>query len=117
MGVFDVVASRYGVRVQGADELALTKLDVLSYLDKIPVCVAYEIDGERTGEFPSGRRLNQAKPVYEYLDGWHRDISGCRSIDALPAAAQRYIDYLQKAVDCPIRTISVGADREAYFTR
>lgn len=117
VGGFDAVASRYGVRVQGADELALTKLDVLSYLDKIPVCVAYEVDGERTGEFPSGRRLNEAKPVYEYLDGWNRDISGCRSIETLPAAARRYIDYLQKAVDCPIRTISVGADREAYFTR
>ena len=77
----------------------------------------FDVVASRTGEFPSGRRLNQAKPVYEYLDGWHRDISGCRSIDALPAAAQRYIDYLQKAVDCPIRTISVGADREAYFTR
>ena len=70
VGGFDVVASRYGVRVQGADEIALTKLDVLSYLDRIPVCTAYEIDGQRTEEFPNGDKLTRAKPVIEYMKGW-----------------------------------------------
>ena len=75
VGGFDAVASRYGVMVQGADKIALTKLDVLSYLDKIPVCVAYEADGKRINDFPSGDLLYEAKPVYEYLDGWKQDIS------------------------------------------
>ena len=82
VGGFDVVASRYGVRVQGADEIALTKLDVLSYLDRIPVCTAYEIDGQRTEEFPNGDKLTRAKPVIEYLPGWGCDIGGARTFDA-----------------------------------
>lgn len=79
VGGFDAVASRYGVRVQGADELALTKLDVLSYLEKIPVCVAYDVDGERVEDFPTGEALNKAKPIFTYLPGWQCDISACRS--------------------------------------
>ena len=114
VGPFDVVASRYGVEIQGADELALTKLDVLSYLDKIPVCVAYDIDGEKTTEFPRGERLDKAKPVIEYLDGWKCDISGCKKVSDLPKAAFDYIKYVEKAVGCPITYVSVGAEREQY---
>ena len=114
VGPFDVVASRYGVEIQGADELALTKLDVLSYLDKIPVCVAYDIDGEKTTEFPRGERLDKAKPVIEYLDGWKCDISGCKKVSDLPKAAFVYIKYVEKAVGCPITYVSVGAEREQY---
>ncbi len=114
VGPFDVVASRYGVEMQGADELALTKLDVLSYLDKIPVCVAYDIDGEKTTEFPRGERLDKAKPVIEYLEGWKCDISGCRKVSDLPKAALDYIKYVEKAVGCPITYVSVGAEREQY---
>ena len=116
VGPFDVPASRYGVRVQGADELALTKLDVLSYLEKIPVCAAYEIDGERTEEFPTGARLDRAKPVLEYLDGFG-DVSGCRTWQSLPAAAKRYVEHLESAVRCRIRYVSVGPGREEYLER
>ena len=114
VGPFDVVASKYGVEMQGADELALTKLDVLSYLDKIPVCVAYDIDGEKTTEFPRGERLDKAKPVIEYLDGWKCDITNCRKVSDLPKAALDYIKYVEKAVGCPITYVSVGAEREQY---
>lgn len=115
VGGFDVVASRYGVMMQGATSLALTKLDVLSYLDRIPVCVAYEVNGVRTTDFPSGIELTEAKPVYEYMDGWKTDISGCRSFAELPAAAQRYVRWIEQQMDCPIQYVSVGADREAYI--
>lgn len=115
VGAFDVVASKYGVILQGADEVALTKLDVLSYMDKIPVCVAYDIDGEITTDFPSGLRLDVAKPVYEYLDGWKCDISGCRKYEELPENAKKYIAFLAERVDCNIKYISVGASREAYI--
>lgn len=114
VGPFDVVASRYGVRVQGCDELALTKLDVLSYLDKIPVCVGYTINGELTKEFPFSAQLDCAKPVIEYVDGWKCDITGCRKIEDLPKEAIAYIRYVEKAVDCKIKYVSVGAEREQY---
>ena len=114
VGPFDIPASRYGVRIQGADCIALTKLDVLSYLDRVPVCVAYEIDGVRTTDFPTGERLLRAKPVVEYLPGFG-DVSACRTYDALPAAAKDYIAYLEKAVGCPIRYVSVGAGRDEYI--
>ena len=113
VGGFDVVASRYGVRVQGCTELALTKLDVLGYLDRVPVCVAYEVDGERVTDFPSGGRLTRAKPVYEYRPGFG-DVSKCRTKADLPQAALDYIAYLEKAVGCPIKYVSVGAERDAY---
>lgn len=115
VGGFDIPASRYGVQVQGADTLALTKLDVLSYLDEIPVCVAYEIDGERTTVFPSGGRLARAKPVYEYVPGFRADISRCRRPEELPEAALRYIRYLEEAVGCPIEYVSVGPERGDYL--
>mgnify|MGYP004463008245 FL=1 len=113
VGPFDVPASRYGIRMQGADCIALTKLDVLSYLDKIPVCVAYDVDGERTVNFPTGDRLNRAKPVIEYVGGFG-DVSACRTYEELPAAAKDYIRYLENAVGCKIRYISVGAGRDEY---
>lgn len=116
VGGFDVVASKYGVRAQGADTLALTKLDILSYLNKIPVCVAYEIDGVQIDEFPIGTRLDKAKPIYIELDGWNCDISGCRKISDLPVKAYEYIKYIEKVVGCPIEYISVGAEREQYIT-
>lgn len=117
VGPFDAVASRYGVRVQGADTIALTKMDVLSYLKDIPICVAYEIDGKRTEEFPYGDLLNRAKPIIETMPGWNCDISGCRRLSDLPEQAVNYIKYIEKAVACPIKYVSVGAEREAYVTR
>ena len=115
VGGFDVPASRYGVMAQGADCLALTKLDVLSCFEKIPVCVAYDVDGEITADFPIGEKLSRAKPVYDLLDGWHCDISACRSFDELPEQARAYIGFIRAQVDCPIKYVSVGAEREQYF--
>lgn len=115
VGAFDIPASRYGIKVQGADEIALTKLDVLSYMDKVPVCIAYEIDGERTDRFPTGDRLLRAKPVIEYLDGWKCDISSCRRKEDLPAEAAAYIRYIEEKTECRIRYVSVGAERDAYI--
>ena len=115
VGGFDVVASRYGAMMQGADSIALTKLDVLSYMDRIPVTVKYLIDGEECGLFPHGSRLNRAKPVTEYFDGWGCDISGCRKFDDLPDNAKKYVRYIEKAVGVPIKYVSVGADRDAII--
>jgi len=115
VGGFDVVATRYGVTVQGADCIALTKIDVLSYLDRIPVCVAYDINGERVTDFPTGDDLEAAKPVYEYLDGWKCDISKCRKKEELPAAALRYIEYIENAIGCRVKYLSVGPERDEYI--
>ena len=117
VGGFDVVATRYGAMVQGATEIALTKLDILSYLKEIPVCVAYEVDGERVDYFPKGDRLMRAKPIYEYFEGFMQDISKCRTYDELPENAKKYIEYVEKSIGCPIKYISVGAEREAYIVR
>ena len=117
VGGFDVVASRYGTLMQGCSYIALTKLDVLSYLKEIPVCTAYELDGRKTGYFPSNiDELNAARPVYEYLPGFHCDISACRRPEDLPRAAMDYIRYIEKAINCPIRYVSVGPERDAYIT-
>ena len=117
VGGFDVVASRYGTLMQGCSYIALTKLDVLSYLKEIPVCTAYELDGRKTGYFPSDiDELNAARPVYEYLPGFHCDISACRRPEDLPRAAMDYIRYIEKAINCPIRYVSVGPERDAYIT-
>ena len=115
VGGFDVVASRYGVMVQGCTCLALTKLDVLSYLDEIPVCVAYEVEGKRVDYFPKGIELTEAKPIYEYVPGFKCDISACRKPEDLPAAAMDYIKNIEKAVGCPIKYVSVGPDRDQYI--
>lgn len=117
VGGFDVVASRYGAKMQGCTYIALTKLDVLSYMEQIPVCAAYELDGRRIDRFPADiDELNAAKPVYEYLPGFHCDISACRKVEELPQAALDYIRYIEKAVGCPIKYVSVGAERDAYIT-
>ena len=114
----DLVATRHGVKLQGATELALTKLDVLSYLDRIPVCVAYEkADGTRTERFPYTPELSACKPVYEYLPGWHCDISACRRFKDLPQAAQDYVLYCEKQLCCPIPFVSVGAERDQLIIR
>ncbi len=115
VGGFDAVASRYGVMIQGADELALTLLDVLSYMDKIPICVAYDIDGEITSQFPSGDALSAAKPVFEYMDGWKCDITSARKFDDLPEAARQYVRRLERLAGAPVRYISVGKMREQYI--
>ena len=115
VGGFDVAASKYGTLVQGATCIAVTKLDVLSYLDRIPVCVAYEVNGERTTDFPMGEELVEAKPVYEYMDGWKTDVSGCRRFEELPVNAQKYVKFLEESVGCPVKYVSVGAEREQYI--
>ncbi|MBR1566662.1 MAG: adenylosuccinate synthase [Oscillospiraceae bacterium] len=114
VGGFDMVASRYGVKMQGCDSLALTKLDVLSYMERIPVCVAYNVGGKITEDFPTTiDELLAAKPVYEYFPGFCCDIGGCRSFEELPSNARDYIRSIEKAVGCPIRYVSVGAERDA----
>ncbi len=117
VGGFDVVASKYGCRMQGADEIALTKLDVLSVFDKIPVCVAYDVNGKLVTEFPFGEDLALAKPVFEYLDGWKTDIGGIRSYDQLPKEARAYVEFIEKTVGCNIKYVSVGAERDAYIVK
>jgi adenylosuccinate synthase len=117
VGPVDCVASRYGTRLQGAHQLALTKLDVLSYQETIPVCVAYSTKEGETGEFPWGPALEEAKPVLTYLPGWQKDIGACRSFGELPAQARHYVEYLEGAVGCPITYISVGPRREQYLIK
>ena len=117
VGPIDLVATRYGVEVQGATCVALTKLDILSYLDKIPICAHYELNGEQTDEFPFPTLLKDAKPVIEYMDGWKCDISGARTWNELPEAARRYVEYVEQAIGCHIGYVSVGAERESLICR
>lgn len=117
MGWLDMVATRYGCQVQGATEIALTLLDVLSYLEKIPVCTAYEVDGQTTESFPVSRDLPGAKPVYQYFPGWKTDISGARSFKELPQAAQDYVRYIEEKTGLPISYISVGPHRDSLIKR
>ncbi len=112
MGWFDVVATRYGCRIQGATSVALTALDVLSYLEEIPVCVAYEIDGKRVEHFPPPVELNRAKPIIEKLPGFRTNIRGVTDFDELPAAAQDYVRFIQKAIGVPVSLVSTGPRRE-----
>ena len=117
VGPVDVVATRYGVQAQGATNIALTKLDVLSYMDRIPVCEAYELDGERTEEFPFPSCLNDAKPVITYMEGWKQDISGIRKWEDLPEAARKYVEYLEAQIGCRIGFVSVGPERDSIILR
>lgn len=117
VGPLDIVATRYGIEVQAATEIALTKLDVLSYMDKIPVCTQYELDGQKIDRFPFPVALNDCKPVIEYFEGWKTDITGCRKWEELPKAAQDYVLYVEKAIGCPITYVSVGAERESIILR
>ena len=115
VGGFDIVASRYGCRLQGATEVVLTMLDVLSYLDEIPVCTAYTVDGVPLEAFPYGAALEKAHPVIKTVKGWATDISGIRKKEDLPKEAREYIELIQNALDAPITMVSVGPDREAYI--
>lgn len=117
VGPLDLVATRYGVKVQGATSIALTKLDILSYMEEIPVCIAYDIDGKKTEAFPFPSQLAKAKPVMETLPGWGCDISGVRYWEDLPQAAQDYVTYVEDQIGCPITYVSVGADRGAIIQR
>ncbi len=115
VGPFDVVASRYGIRCQGADEIALTKLDVLDGYEEIEICTRYLLDGKEIDEFPFTDVLDDCKPVFEKVKGWNKDISKCRKKEELPKEALDYIRLLEKLCDCRIKYVSVGAEREAYI--
>lgn len=117
VGGFDVVASRYGCMVQAVDEIALTKLDILDGMEKIPVCVSYDIDGKTVEEFPSGEALNIAKPNLIFVDGWNCSTANCRRYEELPKKAQEYVELLEKLVECKIKYVSVGAERDAIIVR
>ena len=118
VGPFDAVASRYGVQCQGCDELALTLLDVLDYMEEVPVVTAYKLtDGTTTDRFPTGKTLDDAQPVVEMMPGWHCDISGVRKFEDLPAAARNYVTRLEELVGCKIKYISVGPERDACIVR
>ena len=117
VGPFDAVATRYGVEVQAATEIALTKLDVLSYMDKIPVCTHYKLNGEIIDRFPFPSALKDAEPVIEYFEGWKCDITGVRKWDDLPKAAQAYVEYIEKTIECRISYVSVGAERDSIILR
>ena len=117
MGWFDVVASKYGCRIQGTTDVAFTVLDVLGYLDKIPVCVGYEIDGEVTTDFPTTQKLEKAKPVLEVLDGWNCDIRGIKNYEDLPENCRKYIEFVEEKIGFPITMISNGPKREDIIYR
>ena len=117
VGPIDIVATRYGVEVQAATAIALTKLDVLCYMDKIPVCTKYIVDGKETDRFPFPYALDDAKPVIEYFDGWKCDISNVRKFEDLPEAAKKYVLYIEEQIGCPIKYVSVGAERDSIIYR
>lgn len=117
-GWFDAVAVRYTRRLSGVDSIALMMLDVLSVLDKIEVCTAYEIDGQRVDRFPGhAEALKEAKPIYETLPGWKEDVTGCRSYDQLPENARAYVERIETLIGCPVKYVSVGPDREQTIFR
>lgn len=117
VGWYDCVASRYGVRMQGATDVALTVLDVLGYLDEIPVCTAYEIDGKQVTEFPVTHLLAKAKPVYTMLPGWKCDIRGIRKYEDLPKACRDYVEFIEKQLGYPVTMVSNGPAREDIIYR
>lgn len=117
MGWFDCVASRYGCRLQGTTDVAFTVLDVLGYLEKIPVCVGYEIDGEITTDFPTTAKLEHAKPVLEVLDGWMTDIRGIQKYEDLPENCRKYIEFCEEKIGYPITYVSNGPKREDIIKR
>ena len=112
-GWFDAPIARYATRVNGLTDFFLTKLDVLTGWEKIPICVAYEVDGKRVEEVPASQSdFHHAKPIYEYLDGWKDDISDCKKFEELPANAQKYIQYLEQISGAPMSAIGVGPGRD-----
>ncbi len=117
MGWFDAVATRYGCRMQGATEVVLTVLDVLGYLDEIPMCVGYEIDGEVTKDFPVTYKLEKAKPVLKYFKGWKSDIRGIKNYDELPVECRNYIEAIEEEIGVPITMVSNGPKRHDIIIR
>ena len=117
MGWFDAVATRYGVRMQGTSEVALTVIDVLGYLDEIPMCVGYEIDGTVTKEFPTTYQLEKAKPVLKKLPGWKCDIRGIRNYEDLPVECRNYIEAIEQEIEAPITMVSNGPGRHEIIHR
>ncbi|GFH95648.1 adenylosuccinate synthetase [Lachnospiraceae bacterium] len=117
MGWFDCVASRYGCRLQGTTDVAFTVLDVLGYLEEIPVCVGYEIDGQVTTDFPVTAKLEKAKPVLEKLPGWNCDIRGIRKYEELPENCRRYVEFIEERIGYPITMVSNGPGREDIIYR
>ncbi len=117
VGWFDCVASKYGARLQGATEVAFTVLDVLGYLDEIPVCVGYEIDGEVTTDFPVTAKLEKAKPVLKTLPGWKSDIRGIKEYDKLPENCRNYIEFVEEQIGFPIKMVSNGPGRDEIIYR
>ena len=117
VGWFDTVATKYGCMVQGATQVALTCLDVLGYLDEIPVCTGYEIDGQVTDAFPTTPSLLRAKPVFTTLPGWKCDIRGCKNYDELPQQAKDYVDFLEARIGAPITLVSTGPERHEITHR
>ena len=117
MGWFDCVATKYGCRLQGATDVAFTVLDALGYLDEIPVCVGYEIDGEVTTDFPVTYKLEKAKPVLKKLPGWKCDIRGIRNFDELPENCRKYVEFVEKHIGFPITMISNGPGRDDIIYR
>ena len=117
MGWFDAVASRYGVRMQGATQVSLTVLDVLGYLGELPICVGYEIDGKITRDFPVTAELKKAKPVYEKLPGWKCEIKGIRKYEELPENCRKYIEFIEKELGVPVTMVSNGPGREDIIYR
>ena len=117
MGWFDCVASKYGCRIQGTTDVAFTVLDVLGYLDEIPVCTAYEIDGELTTDFPTTVKLEKAKPHLEVLPGWKCDIRGIRKYEELPQNCRNYIEFVEKQIGFPITMVSNGPGRDDIIYR
>lgn len=117
MGWFDIPASKYGCRMQGATDVAFTVLDVLGYLDEIPVCVGYEIDGEVTTDFPTTRKLEKAKPVLEVLPGWKSDIRGITKYEDLPENCRKYVEFVEEKLGYPITLISNGPGRDEIIYR
>ncbi len=117
VGWFDAVATRYGCRVQGATSCAMTNIDVLGYLDEIKICVAYDIDGEQTRDFPSSPRLSRAKPIYVTLPGWKSDVRGVTQYDQLPDNCKNYLSYIERVIETPLTIISTGPRREEIIFR
>lgn len=117
VGPLDLVATRYGVELQAATAVALTKLDVLSGQKELPVCVRYRVNGAETEDFPFPAALNDAQPVYETLPGWTEDITGARRWEDLPQAARDYVEFAERYIGCPIRYVSVGPERDSIILR
>ena len=117
MGWFDCVASKYGCRIQGTTDVAFTVLDVLGYLDEIPVCVGYDIDGEVTTDFPTTAKLKKAKPVYKVLPGWKQDIRGIKKYEDLPENCRKYIEFIEEQIGFPITMVSNGPKRSDIIYR